>query len=205
MPTRNLVKVYAPDSYYHIYSRGVNKQPIFNDELDYAFFISLFKRYLARTPVTRPKHAPYKTFSGSLDLLSFCLMRNHIHLFVYQHDQYAIKSFMAALLTSYSRYYNQKHDRVGPLFQSRYLARIISNDSYLKHISRYIHLNPTDWQSYPYSSIKYYQECAHAEWINTTPIFDLFDTAQNYMNFLEEYDGYEISHEVIEPILAGYE
>ncbi|QQS18790.1 hypothetical protein IPL68_01835 [Candidatus Saccharibacteria bacterium] len=36
-------------------------------------------------------------------------MPNHIHLFVYQHDEYAIRDFMRALLTSYCMQYNKVH------------------------------------------------------------------------------------------------
>ncbi len=204
MPTRNAIKQYAPDSYYHIYSRGVNKRRIFLDENDYAFFLSLLKRYLSLKPTPRPKHPPYRTFFSELDLLTFCLMPNHIHIFVYQHENNrAIREFMAAIMTSYSKYFNEKYKRLGPLFQSRYLASRITSDSYLLHISRYIHLNPRNWRNYPYSSIKYFQGKAFAEWFNPVHILTLFDDSpQKYLTFVADHEDYKKSLESIDLDLA---
>ena len=204
MPTRNAIKQYAPQSYYHVYSRGVNKRKIFLDDDDYAFFLSLFKRYLSKKPASRKKHAPYRHFLGQIELLSFCLMPNHVHLFIYQaDDMYAMKEFLAAVMTSYSRYFNQKYERVGPLFQSRYLASRILRDDYLQHISRYIHLNPRNWATYPYSSIKYFQGKAYAEWIDPQRVLDIFNgSTVEYMNFLKDHDDYKQSLEQIDLDLA---
>ena len=69
-------------------------------------------------------------------------MPNHIHLLVYQHQPQAMAQFMRSVLTSYSRYFNKRYKRSGSLFESRYKASLISDDAYLEHISRYIHLNP---------------------------------------------------------------
>ena len=204
MPTRNAIKQYLPNSYYHVYSRGVNKRKIFLDDEDYAFFLSLLKRYLSPKPVPRPKHPPYRSFSQEIDLLTFCLMPNHVHLFVRQHEnEKALQEFMSAVMTSYSRYFNQKHNRLGPLFQSRYLASRISNDSYLMHISRYIHLNPRQWREYPYSSIKYFQGRAFAEWFNPTHVVELFDNDPlKYLAFVSDYEDYKRSLELIDLDIA---
>jgi putative transposase len=204
MPTRNAVKEYASDSYYHIYTRGVNKRKIFMDDADYAFFLSLLKRYLSVRPVRRPKHPPYRTFSKEITLLSFCLMPNHVHFFVRQYNNAdAIRDFMRAVMTSYSRYFNDKYSRLGPLFQSRYLASRVAHDSYLMHISRYIHLNPRQWQSYPYSSIKYFQGQAFAEWFSPAPTLELFgNSIQQYLLFLHDYKDYKNSLEMIDCALA---
>lgn len=204
MPTRNALKDYVPGSYYHIYSRGVNKRRIFLDDADYAFFLSLLKRYLALRPVRRPKHPPYRTFSQELDVLTFCLMPNHVHLFIRQHDnKNAVREFMSAVMTSYSKYFNEKYNRLGPLFQSRYLAARIVSDPHLMHISRYIHLNPRNWAEYPYSSIKYFQGRAFAEWFSPAHVLALFDNdPQQYLTFVADYRDYKNSLELIDIALA---
>ncbi len=43
---------------------------------------------------------------------------------------------------SYATYFNRKRGRHGHLFQGRFKAILIDADEYLKHLSRYIHLNP---------------------------------------------------------------
>ncbi len=196
--------MYLPASYYHLYSRGVNKRKIFLDDDDYAFFLSLLKRYLSPHPVARLKHAPYRTFSKEIDLLTFCLMPNHVHLFVYQHqNEKAIREFMSAVMTSYSRYFNQKHERVGPLFQSRYLASRITSEPYLLHISRYIHLNPRSWRDYPYSSLKYFQGKASSDWFSASHVLELFgNDRRQYLRFIADHEDYKKSLDLIDVDLA---
>jgi len=46
MPGRNVIKTYLENGIYHIYNRGVNKNLIFQDEQDYAVFLSYLKQYL---------------------------------------------------------------------------------------------------------------------------------------------------------------
>jgi putative transposase len=181
-------KQYAPESYYHIYSRGVNKSPIFLSSKDYEVFISLFKRYLSPDPEHNVNYVKYPSYYGRLELLTYALMPNHFHLLVYQTDERVIEEFMRSLLTSYSKYFNKEHQRVGPVFQSRYLAKLINNDAYLYHISRYIHLNPANWRESVTTSLDFYSGKRHANWIDPKKILDLFPSKDAYMEFLEDYD-----------------
>lgn len=191
MPTRNAVKVYAADSYYHAYSRGVAKQPTFLDKQDYLIFISLFARYLSDKPQKSPSRTEYPWYQPRLKLMAFCLMPNHIHLLIYQNDETAISDFMSSLMTSYSMYFNKKYRRVGHVFQSRYLASRINRQDYLEHISRYIHLNPRDWEDYPYSSLDYYLGKEHSEWLSPSKILRLFPSTEQYLEFVRDYEGYK--------------
>lgn len=191
MPGRNIIKEYAAEQYYHVYSRGVAKQVIFHDPQDYEVFLSLFKRYLSLQAATNPRHGVYPHYGKRLKLLAYCLMPNHIHMLVYQHDDKALIEFMRSVMTSYSMYYNRKYKRVGPVFQSRYRASRITRDDYLEHISRYLHLNPTDWKYYPYSSLKYYLGNATADWISPVKILELFPSVDQYLEFVSDYEGYK--------------
>jgi putative transposase len=49
---------------------------------------------------------------------------------------------MQKLSTAYSMYFNKRHKRIGPLFQSRFKAEHVSRDEHLKYLFAYIHLNP---------------------------------------------------------------
>lgn len=202
MPAHNIVKEYAPDSYYHIYTRGVNKQAIFLEDDDKLFFLSLLKRYLSNEPSKRAKHGAYVSYAGSLELLTYCLMNNHVHLLFYQLDNIrAIADLMRRVLTTYSMYFNKKYDRVGPLFQSRYLASRIDSDAYLHHISRYIHRNPSHWSKYQFSSLRFYTHKAHADWVKPERILDLFENNhKRYLDFVASMD--EDDEEVISNQLA---
>lgn len=188
MPVRNVVKQFGADQYYHVYSRGVNKRRIFYDNDDYDFFVSLFARYLSERPILSPARVKYPHFGNRLDLLAFCVMPNHVHLLVYQYDQQAMTEFMRALMTSYSIYFNKKYDRRGPLFESNYLASLVDKESYLQHITRYIHLNPKEWQNYRYSSLGYYLGDVEAEWLRIAKIMSLFNNNRGkYLNFVRDY------------------
>lgn len=191
MPSRNIIKEYSSDDYYHVYSRGVAKQEVFLDEQDYETFLSLFKRYLSASPLKSPGRVSYPWFAPRLDLLAYCLMPNHVHMLVYQRDEAAMIELMRSIMTSYSMYFNRKYKRVGPVFQSRYKASRITQDDYLDHISRYIHLNPSNWEHYPYSSIKYYSGQAQADWLKPALILELFPSSHQYMEFVADYKGYK--------------
>jgi REP element-mobilizing transposase RayT len=190
MPTRNLVKTYVADSYYHLYSRGVNKQLIFSDDEDKTVFLGILKRYLSSAQTKRKKHTAYRSFADDIELLAFCLMDNHFHLLIYQHsDPTALRDFMRRVMTTYSMYYNHRHERRGPLFQSNYLASRIDSDAYLQHISCYIHKNPSGWRAYRYSSLQYYLGEKHADWVKPARILEDFDRdTAKYLSFLEQGD-----------------
>jgi hypothetical protein len=49
---------------------------------------------------------------------------------------------MHCLLTGYSKYFNDRHNRVGHLFQNRYKSPIVGKAGYFRDAVRYIHINP---------------------------------------------------------------
>ncbi len=196
MPSRYIHKVYAPDAYYHVYNRGVGKRTIFKDSTDYAVFLNLLKRHLSINPTKDKQGRVYPNYHAEIDLLAFCLMPNHFHLFVFQSDKNAMTKLLRSICVAYTMYFNRKYRRVGPLFQSRFKASIILDDVYLQHISRYIHLNPPNYINWEFSSLPYYLGKKHAEWINPQPILGLFEN-NNYLSFLEDY---EKSKEILDEI-----
>jgi len=71
-------------------------------------------------------------------------MPNHFHLLVVQKKDKGITRFMRKMGTGYTNYFNTKYDRVGPLFQGNFKAKIVGKDEYLLHLADYIHLNPVE-------------------------------------------------------------
>lgn len=140
--------------HYHLYNRGVAKQPVFYDMGDYKRFTNyLFKLKQNReNPDLEDVHIEV-----------YCLMPNHFHLLIRQCASTGIQSYLQRFLTAYSMYFNYKYDRVGPLYQGRTKARWVHDEIYFKEISRYIHRNPIklssnpiDFLNYPYSNLSYY-------------------------------------------------
>lgn len=203
MPSRNVVKEYAPDSYYHVYNRGVNKQIIFKDDSDYVVFLSLLKKHLSKAPAIDRYGREVPHYKDEIELLAFCLLPNHFHLLVYQHDDdKAISKLLQSISTAYTMYFNRRYKRVGPLFQGTFKASRIDKDEYLQHISRYIHLNPKDYRKYEWSSLSYYLNNRQAEWLDPQRILDLFE-GDNYLQFLEDYKDYKTSLNEIKYELAN--
>lgn len=188
MPSKNTRKSFAPKQYFHVYNRGVNKTNIFLEDDDKEFLVNLIsKRLLQRsyTPIKPNKARQLENVLGNSEILCFCLMNNHYHfLFWIDEDTDTIKKFMQSIFTTYVMYFNKKYDRIGPLFQSRYKASRIDSDPYLLDISRYIHLNPSKYEEYKYSSYRDYLDGSIYPWVNTSRILSLFENS-NYRTFLE--------------------
>lgn len=121
--------IYAADHYYHIYNRGVNRQPIFFAQHNWMFFLQRLKEYFT---------------SDKALIVAYCLMPNHYHLLVYVLDAAFSFSVMQPFVTSYTKAINKERDRVGALFQGRFKGILVENNDYLVHLSRYIHRNPVD-------------------------------------------------------------
>lgn len=193
MPSRYIVKDYAEESFYHVFNRGVEKRDIFIDDADYDYFFALLDSYLSpRKPTKQKDRRP--NYYGRIELVAFCLMPNHFHLLIYQgQDKDALQEFMRSICTAYSMYFNKKYDRVGKLFQSRYKAIRVAQEDYFTHISRYIHLNPSDigqdYLEYPYSSIHYWKGVVAPPWLDISRGISQFRSAGDYLGFLAEYES----------------
>ncbi|MEK7514130.1 MAG: transposase [Patescibacteria group bacterium] len=200
MPAKNIVKEYRDEAYYHLYNRGVAKQPIFLDDQDYKTFLSYLKIYLSPFE-TNLKIAPskkLKNYTDEITLLAYCLMPNHFHLFVWQKNARIIANFMRSLGTKYSTYFNKKYHRVGPVFQGNYKAVIVQSENQFLYLSKYIHRNPfpdhparSNLAGYKYSSYQNYLNLFNQNWVKTEEILSYFNKispAESYQKFVEETD-----------------
>lgn len=205
MPSRNIVKSYDTDAYYHVYNRGVEKRAIFLDDQDYAVFKNLLKRYLGSSIQKDKFGREFTSFSNVLELNVYCLMPNHFHMLIYTiGDGRVMADFMKRLCASYTIYFNKKYKRVGHLFQGNYKASHIISDTYLQHISRYIHLNPNNPDSWPYSSLCLYLGSATCEWVNSTRLQGLFKGgAVEYAEYMQDYAAHKLVLEDLKYELAN--
>lgn len=203
MPAKHTIRLYEADGYYHVYNRGVAKLPIFLDHADRYYFLGLFSRHLDPGNDSHDTTgSPYPKFDTSIEILAYCLMRNHFHLLLrLGEDTNAITEFMRCLSTAYTMYFNRKYKRVDPLFQGRFKASKITNDAYLIHISRYIHLNPHGYKTYEFSSLPDYLGEPRHIWIKPAAILSLFGPDE-YLPFLEDYETNKQLLEAIKSELA---
>jgi len=120
------VRIEYPGAVYQVICRGNNRQAIFRDEQDRIRYLEKLSFYC------RDK---------SVDLLSYCLLGNHVHLLV-ETPQGNLSKMMQAFQTSYTVSFNKRYRRSGHVFAQRYKALLVDKDNYLLQVSRYIHLNP---------------------------------------------------------------
>ncbi len=202
--------------FYHIYNRGSEKKPIFGSRKDHQRFIKTMNYYQFLGP--KPKFSHFSQFQKFkpdpskkiVDIVCYCLMPNHFHFLLKQLVDGGITEFVGKLSNSYTKYYNTKHNRVGPLLQGEFKSVLIEKDEQLIHISRYIHLNPRvslvtkDLDNYEWSSYKEYLAqtggfCAKQE------ILNFFKNPKAYQQFVLDQIDYgerleQIKHQVLEEI-----
>lgn len=193
---------FVTGSYYHIYNRGVEKRNIFIGRRDYQQFL-LGMDFYRKNPLPAKLSdfkrgiEKIKKVENQIDLVqffSYCLMPNHFHFLLKQTTDGGITHFLRKFANSYTRYFNTKYDRIGPLFQGTFKAKIIENDEYLLQVSKYIHRNPIklisgNLHSYPYSSYRHYLSQDKHPFCNTEFISSYFSkTSLNsgYQSFVEE-------------------
>lgn len=210
MPSRNIIKTYVKDGIYHVYNRGVEKRKIFLDAQDYRVFLNYLKAALASPDSGKKKMfqvnattfrgipRPPKNFYGKLELLAYCLMPNHFHFLIRQHDTRTMKEFVQSIATRYAMYFNKKYKRVGSLLQGPYKAVLVMEEAYLLHLSRYIHRNPAEHTQNlinTYSSYGEYLGKRKTQWVKPNFLLSFFNTTTlpmltsvtSYQDFVESY------------------
>lgn len=199
---------------YHIYNRGVEKRRVFEDKRCYTRLLHAIKYYQLKGPKPKFSHS----FNNSLfkpdpekkiiDIICYCLMPNHFHLLIKQLSEGGISEFVSKLINSYTKFYNLKYKRVGPLFQGQFKAVLIESEEQLIHVSRYIHLNPI--ASFLVKDLNLYEWSSYKEYINNTKgicnkeeIMGFFKDSASYQKFCLDQVSYaqnleRIKHQLIE-------
>jgi REP-associated tyrosine transposase len=107
-------------------ARGIEKSPIFKDDIDRTHFAKRLGKIVSDTHT---------------DCLAWALMPNHFHLLL-KTDQTHLSTFMRRLLTGHALWFNKRHGRSGHLFQNRFKSILCQEEIYFLELVRYIHLNP---------------------------------------------------------------
>ncbi len=145
----------ANEEIYHIYSRSIAGYEILNKDNDRNRMLKGLTHYKKeKVPINLSKYVSadedMKAFyDGLMDdtenivqILAYCLMPTHLHLILKQLQNKGISNFMSNLLNSYTRYFNTKYKRKGPLWESRFNRVLVKTDEQLLNLSGYIHINP---------------------------------------------------------------
>ena len=140
-------RIISETGLYHIVFRGINRQNLFEESNDYKKLIDIIS--LVKD-------------DQQFKLYAYCLMTNHVHLFIKEKQPGDIKKIMHKMLTRYVVWYNYKYQRSGSLIGNRYKSEPIEDEEYYLTLVRYIHQNPIksglteDLMDYEWSSYKDY-------------------------------------------------
>jgi putative transposase len=127
MPTRPTAD--HADPTYHVVNRAAFGQVLYEDFGEYLAYIRLMAWALDQSPI---------------QLFAFCLMPNHVHLLLRTPEEPAMSAFMHRLTMTHAlrlRGWRGTRGR-GAVYQSRFRASLVANDTYFYRAVRYVERNP---------------------------------------------------------------
>lgn len=161
------VRLWFPGAAYHITARGNRKTDIFQEHEDFQVYLSIIEHAL-------------KYYNEMYEIICYCLMTNHVHILV-KTKEIHISRLIGRINGIYAKWFNDKYDYIGHLFQDRYFAELIESDSQMLTASQYIHLNPVRAnmvalpEEYEWSSFKMYTGKKKEKLISTEYILPYFE------------------------------
>jgi putative transposase len=143
-PLRNFIEGH----WYHLYTRGQRREPLFFASIDRVAYLSFLDRELSRR-------------DGQIG--SYCLMTNHVH-FLVKMESTPLNEIFQTVHMKYAKYFNVKRGTKGHVFQGRPGIKMVLDDSYLLQLAGYIHRNPVEAEmvetvmEYEWSSWRWFVE-----------------------------------------------
>jgi len=181
-----LPRLTLPGYPHHVVQRGNNRQAIFTSASDYQMLLDLLTEQARLFDVA--VHA-------------YVLMSNHFHLLLTPQTTDGLPKMMQAVGRSYVRWFNQRQQRTGTLWEGRYKSTLIQTDRYLLACMAYIDLNPVraglvqQPQDYTWSSHLHYVGVRTDPLITAHPLYwELGNTP-----FAREAAYAELVHRGVEP------
>ncbi|MFD2044772.1 transposase [Ornithinibacillus salinisoli] len=173
-------RIWMPEYFYHIGSRGNRRDALFREVSDYETFLYILHHVNKASPI---------------ELASYCLMTNHFHLLM-RSKYLPISKVMSLINKRYADYFNKKYDLTGHVFEKRYFDKPIGDNYGILRISQYIHLNPVEAgivknaENYRWSSYRYYLHSKNNRLLTMNTILDSFqgslvEKREGYRKFVE--------------------
>jgi putative transposase len=125
MPRKH--RLVIPGLPHHVIQRGNNREPMFDGDEDYGFYLASLRRAARRS---------------GIDVHAYALMTTHVHFIATPHTQTALSKAMHSVGGRYATYRNQRYALTGSRFDGRYRSTVIDAESYLYTCMRYVELNP---------------------------------------------------------------
>lgn len=173
-----LARVVLPGYPHHITQRGNRRQDVFFKKSDYERYLELLREWC--------RHE-------NIDIWSYCLMSNHVHLIVMPGSQSNLGKAIGETHRRYTRMINFRENWKGYLWQGRF-ASYPMDEHWLLRAAAYVELNPVKagmvknaWD-YHWSSVH-----AHLAGKDTNGIIQpekLLSLAGDWKTYLQEAQAY---------------
>jgi len=120
-------RIEMPDGYYHVHTRGNDRQDIYFGNWSGRLFLRELERATVRY---------------DWRVLAYCLMGNHYHVVLQVDEEGRLSDGMEELNGRFARMTNRVLKRKNHLFGDRFKSWLIEDDEYLYEVTRYVLLNP---------------------------------------------------------------
>lgn len=196
--------LFSEGEYYHLFNRGVDHRNIIIDPYDLERFIKSLDEFNVESPIgsiyehsfLSPEVKRKRKGKPLVRFACFCINPNHYHFLIEQLVEHGISKFMHRLSTGYTKYFNQKYNRSGVLFQGRFKAILVDSNEYLLRLSAYINLNDkvhklgSSTSKLRCSSLPLYEHKGRQEkggpLCKINNILDQFHSPREYTAFIED-------------------
>jgi len=166
-----LARIIAPDYPHHIVQRGNRKQTVFFINSDYQKYIDIMAE---------------KTVKYDIEIWSYCLMRNHVHLIAVPKDHDSLAKAIGEAHKEYTRYINKREGWTGFLWQGRF-ASYPMNERYFVATCRYIEMNPVkagivnNPVEYQWSSAKAHMDGKNDKLVKVAPALTVIGSWKDFL------------------------
>lgn len=140
-------RLLLPQTYYHVMTRGNNRNTIFRQNYDYQKYLEIVQKLKVVHP---------------FDIYHYCLMPNHTHFLIRTQKDNDFSTFMKKINLIYFYFYKKKYGWVGHFWQDRFKSQPVGKDAYFIQCGKYIELNSVRASlvknpgAYDYSSYNHY-------------------------------------------------
>src|SRR3989338_2882879 len=142
---------FVKGEYYHIYNRGVDKRNIFGDQNDLNRFFQSILEFNTIDPIGSIYENSFvkdelgnetsKSDDKLVNFIAYCINPNHFHFILEPRTDGGLSEFMKRVSGGYTKYFNNKYERTGSLFQGVFKSVHVSSNEQLLHLSAYVNLN----------------------------------------------------------------
>ena len=106
----------VPGQPLHLIQRGNNRAECFVDDEDRTYYLRTLREASRRMRCA---------------IHAYVLMTNHVHLLLTPEDEAGPARMMQGIGRRYVRYFNERHDRTGTLWEGRFRSTLIDSDERL--------------------------------------------------------------------------